>query len=96
MPPSPADNGQDSGTGHAAKNAAESGTNAKPMSQRRTRGMPINTVRMAPPIIMARPAAQADQPSICRDKSAKIAPGPPNRFCTSASVAAFQLGSLGM
>jgi len=95
IPPSPARSGQEVGTGQAAKHAAESGTNRNPRNQRRIFGAPIRTARMAPPIIRARPATQADQPNSWRIISANTAPPDPNRFSTARSLAAFQLGSSG-
>ena len=62
-PPSPVLRGHEAGTGHAAKQAADKGTEMAPSSQRFIEGAPIKTVRIAPPIISARPDVQLDQPS---------------------------------
>ena len=95
IPPSPEANGQDAGTGQLAKHAADKGTVAVPISQRRMRGAPISTARMDPPTIRAMPAAQLDQPSVCLAASEKTAPAAPKRLLTPEEVAAFQLGSVG-
>ncbi len=95
IPPIPVQNGHEAGTGKADSMAARTGMKAAPNSQRRKRGVPISTARIAPPIIRQSPAIQAAKPKVCSARSAMMAPVGPKRLATSSPLAAFRLGSVG-